>query len=83
MLLNDPGNERILRKLQQITGKQGTFEPKIELEFEEAEELVEDPTEQLAAAPDEEDFVNRRAEERRRKIHKLENWLSTIRRERD
>ena len=83
MLLNDPGNERILRKLQQITAEQGTFEPKIDLEFEEAEELVEDPPEQLAAAPDEEDFVNRRAEERRRKIHKLENWLSTIRRERD
>lgn len=81
LLLNDPGNEGILQRLSELRPNDDSqaAEPVYQEEV-----LVEVPSEQrdrTEATVIEE--TARRAEQRRRKITTLENWLTTIRRERD
>jgi tetratricopeptide (TPR) repeat protein len=78
LLLNDPGNNSILQRLRELSPEEASFEAEPNSGREEVlvlEEVRRENTER-------EDEAARLQERRRRKIHTLENWLISIRRER-
>ncbi len=81
LLLNNPGNEDILERLKELSAVEE--EKTIETGGYEETPFVsikEKPKESVGVIHDE---ITRRAEDRRRKINTLENWLVTIRSDRD
>jgi tetratricopeptide (TPR) repeat protein len=80
LLLNDPGNLRILQKLREINYE--SPEPFFADEKEEEEPVVVEAKTAEAVSSLSSDPLTQRAEERKRKINTLQNWLTTIRRDR-
>ena len=82
LLLDDPENKRISLKLQELG-----FIPAAPVEaeplYEKEEVLVPEPVPEERVESFGASDLSRRAEGRKRKINTLENWLTTIRRERD
>ncbi|MCI0414826.1 tetratricopeptide repeat protein [bacterium] len=78
LLLNDPGNLQILQRLKELS-------PEVAEEpvYQEEEVLVVQPEQPKGMESAVIEELARRDEARRRKITTLENWLTTIRRERD
>lgn len=82
LLLNDPGNAQIIQRLSELSPGDTSRIPEEPI-YQEEEVLVD----QLEQLPEMQatitDDLTRRDAVRRRKIARLENWLTTIRRERD
>ena len=90
LLLHDPDNPQLLKRLQELGGtglgpEQGAFDTatRPEVELAEGVVLIENHESAMNIQTYHLDSPDRRSEERRRKIHTLENWLTTIRRERE
>jgi tetratricopeptide (TPR) repeat protein len=75
LLLSDPGNMQILQRLRELN-------PAVEPERKPAHEVLIAEAEVAAVPASEPDDATVRESARRRKIQILENWLSTIHRER-
>ena len=82
LLLNDPGNPQIIQRLRELLSEDSSHVPE-ESFYHEEEVFVDEPEEPVPIETPIREDQARRDEARRRKIITLQNWLTTIRRERD
>jgi tetratricopeptide (TPR) repeat protein len=82
LLLNDPGNPEIVQRLRELSPDDFSRVPEESI-YQEEEVLMDQLEQPVAIEATMREDLTRRDEERRRKITTLQNWLTTIRRERD
>jgi tetratricopeptide (TPR) repeat protein len=82
LLLNDPGNPQIIQRLRDLTFDDSSRVPE-ESFYQEEEVFVHQLEQPMAIETTIREDQARRDKARRRKITTLQNWLTTIRRERD
>jgi tetratricopeptide (TPR) repeat protein len=80
LLLNDPSNPQILRKLKELAAASSPIRPAVDDRISRAPDRGREGFEDSALSHAK--SFDQLADERRRKISTLENWLASIRRER-
>lgn len=80
LLLNDPSNPQILRKLKELNGADSVARPSIDDRIRQATDRSRESFDDAALTHAK--SLDQAVDERKRKISTLENWLASIRRER-